>query len=125
MAGLELIFADEACALALSDEQLLAGMARFEGALARACAKSGLVASAEGEIIARICAGARFEPAALGRAARRAGTLAIPFVKQLTEQVAASSPEAARYVHFGATSQDVIDTALVLCLRGGADRILG
>jgi 3-carboxy-cis,cis-muconate cycloisomerase len=124
VAGLELTFADEACALALSDEQLLAGMARFEGALARACAKIGLVPAAEAEIIARTCAGARFEPGALARAARRAGTLAIPFVKQLTELVAASSPEAARYVHFGATSQDVIDTALVLCLRGAADRML-
>jgi 3-carboxy-cis,cis-muconate cycloisomerase len=125
MAGLELTFADEACALALSDEQLLAGMARFEGALALACAKAGLVPAAEAEIIARTCAGARFDPTSLASAARRAGTLAIPFVKQLTEQVAASSPEAARYVHFGATSQDVIDTALVLCLRGAAERILG
>lgn len=124
MAGLELTFADEACALALSDEQLLAAMARFEGALARACAKAGLVPSAEAEIIARVCARARFDAGALARAARRAGTLAIPFVKELTEQVAADSPEAARYVHFGATSQDVIDTALVLCLRPAADRIL-
>ena len=125
MAGLELTFADEACALALSDEQLLAGMARFEGALARACAKTGLVPAAEAEVIARTCACARFDAAALASAARRAGTLAIPFVKQLTEQVAAHSADAARYVHLGATSQDVIDTALVLCLRGAADRILG
>jgi 3-carboxy-cis,cis-muconate cycloisomerase len=124
VAGLELTFADEACALALSDEQLLAGMARFEGALARACARTGLVPAVEAEIIGRICASARFEPSALARAARRAGTLAIPFVKQLTDLVAASSPTAARYVHFGATSQDVIDTALVLCLRAAADRIL-
>jgi 3-carboxy-cis,cis-muconate cycloisomerase len=125
MAGLDLTFADEACALALSDEQLLAAMARFEGALARACARTGLVPAAEAEIIARVCEGARFEAGALARAARHAGTLAIPFVKRLTEQVAAASPEAARYVHFGATSQDVIDTALVLCLRNAADRILG
>jgi 3-carboxy-cis,cis-muconate cycloisomerase len=125
VAGLELTFADEACVLALSDEQLLGGMARFEGALARACAKTGLVPVAEAEIIARVCVAARFEPGALARAARGAGTLAIPFVRQLTEQVAAESPEAARYVHFGATSQDVVDTALVLCVRKAADRILG
>ena len=36
MAGLELIFADEVCARALADDQLLAAMARFEAALARA-----------------------------------------------------------------------------------------
>ena len=60
----------------------------------------------------------------LAPAARRASTLAIPFVKQLTEKVAAISPEAARYVHFGATSQDVIDTGVVLCLGPATQRVL-
>lgn len=124
MAGLELIFADEACAEALSDEKLLAAMAGFEAALALASAGAGLVPEAAAQAIARVCAVARFDPGTLARAARRAGTLAIPFVKQLTEQVAAVSPEAARHVHFGATSQDVIDTALVLCLQPAAARIL-
>jgi len=124
VAGLELTFADEACADALSDAKLLAAMASFEAALARASAHAGLVPEAAAETIGRVCAAARFDPGALARAARRAGTLAIPFVKQLTEQVAAVSPEAARQVHFGATSQDVIDTALVLCLQPAAARIL-
>ena len=53
--------------------------------------------------------------------ARQAGTLAIPFVKELTAQVPG---EAARYVHFGATSQDVIDTAVVVCLKEAAHRVL-
>jgi 3-carboxy-cis,cis-muconate cycloisomerase len=124
MAGLDLTFADEECAQALSDERLLAAMARFEGALATATAKAGLVPQEEADIIARVCARCRFDPGALARAARSAGTLAIPFVKQLTDQVAAESAHAARYVHFGATSQDVIDTALVLCLRPAAQRLL-
>jgi 3-carboxy-cis,cis-muconate cycloisomerase len=124
MAGLELIFADEQCARALSDEQLLAAMARFEGALAIASASANLLPQEDAKIIARVCATARFDADALARAARRAGTLAIPFVKELTAQVAAVSPQAARHVHAGATSQDVIDTGVVLCLRPAAQRIV-
>ncbi|MBN0595856.1 hypothetical protein JTM42_35830, partial [Pseudomonas aeruginosa] len=55
------------------------------------------------------------------KAAVGAGNLAIPLVKQLTAQVKAQDPEAARYVHWGATSQDAIDTGLVLQLRGALD----
>jgi 3-carboxy-cis,cis-muconate cycloisomerase len=98
-------------------------MARFEGALARASARAGVVPAAEADVIAHVCECARFDSAALARAARRAGTLAIPFVQRLTGEVAALSPQAARYVHFGATSQDVIDTAVVLCAGNAARRI--
>jgi 3-carboxy-cis,cis-muconate cycloisomerase len=117
--SLQNIFLDEACAGAMSDERLLAAMARFEAALARATAPA-----AEAEVIARVCASAKFDTVALARDARRAGALTIPFVKRLTEQVAAVSPDAARWVHFGATSQDVIDTAVVLCLKDASKRIL-
>lgn len=117
-------FQDEACAELFSDARLLAAMARFEGALAEASAKAGIVSASDAKVIAQVCAGARFDAAALARDARRAGTLAIPFVKSLTAQVAAVSPEAARWVHFGATSQDVIDTAVVLCLREGSAHVI-
>lgn len=96
-------------------------MARFEGALARACAKHGIVPAAHAEAISRVCEGAQFDAAALAREGR-AGTLAIPFVKHLLAQVGAVSPEAARHVHAGATSQDVIDTAVVLCLKPACAR---
>lgn len=115
-------FLDETCAELFSDTRLLAAMARFEGALAGAAA--GIVSAADAKVIAQVCAGAKFDAAALARDARRAGTLAIPFVKSLTAQVAAVSPEAARWVHFGATSQDVIDTAVVLCLRESSARVI-
>jgi 3-carboxy-cis,cis-muconate cycloisomerase len=121
--SLELLFADEVCAGLLSDEKLLAAMARFEGALARAAARHGLLPAAHAEIISRVCDGAQFDATALARAGR-AGTLAIPFVKQLTAQVAAVSAEAARHVHAGATSQDVIDTAAVLCLKPACARVV-
>jgi len=123
VAGLELIFADQQCAEALTDERLLAAMARFEGTLALACARAGLLSGEDAKIIARVCETTGFDAARLARAARRAGTLAIPFVKELTAQVAAVSPEAARHVHAGATSQDAIDTGMVLCLREAAERI--
>jgi 3-carboxy-cis,cis-muconate cycloisomerase len=97
-------------------------MARFEGALARASARQGLLPAAQAEIISRVCDRAQFDAVALAHEGR-AGTLAIPFVKQLTAQVAAVSAEAARHVHAGATSQDVIDTAVVLCLKPACARV--
>jgi 3-carboxy-cis,cis-muconate cycloisomerase len=97
-------------------------MARFEGALARASARLGLLPATHAETISRVCDQAQFDIAALAREGR-AGTLAIPFVKQLTAQVAAVSPEAARHVHAGATSQDVIDTGAVLCLKPACERL--
>src|SRR3954470_309152 len=98
-------------------------MARFEGALARASARHGFVPASHAEVISRVCEAATFDMAALAREGRD-GTLAIPFVKQLMAQVAAVSKEAAREVHAGATSQDVIDTAVVLCLKPACSRVL-
>ncbi len=55
--------------------------------------------------------------AELARGAKLAGNIAIPLVKALTALVAQSDKDAARYVHWGATSQDAIDTGCVLQLR--------
>ena len=63
------------------------------------------------------CEARRFDLPAIGQAAASAGNLAIPLIKELTDLVAKSNKEAARYVHWGATSQDAIDTGLVLQLR--------
>lgn len=120
--SLELIFCDERCAAALSDDSLLAAMARFEGALARSSARVGIFEVRHAETIAAVCERAVLDASAMANEARHAGTLAIPVVKALTKQVAAVSPEAARFVHFGATSQDVSDTALVLCLKLCSER---
>jgi 3-carboxy-cis,cis-muconate cycloisomerase len=122
--SLQHAFWDEVCAEALSDDRLLAAMARFEGALAKASVEAGFVPAAAADVIAKVAAQAKFDAAAIGKASRRSATLAIPFVKSLTEQVGAVSPDAARYVHFGATSQDLIDTAVVLCLGPASARIL-
>ena len=98
-------------------------MARFEAALAIASARAGLIPPSHAERIAQVCQGAQFDAAALARQARTASTLAIPFVKALTSKVAAASAEAARHVHFGATSQDVVDTATALCLKDAGARL--
>ncbi|HLX79454.1 MAG TPA: lyase family protein [Burkholderiales bacterium] len=124
MSALQYAFWDDACAEALSDANLLSAMARFEGALALASARAGVVPDAAARAIAEVAASAMFDAAALAPAARRASTLAIPFVKELTSQVARKSADAARYVHFGATSQDAIDTGVVLCLVAGSARAL-
>lgn len=98
-------------------------MARFESALAVASANAGFFATTHAETIATACARATFDFPALAKEARTAGTLAIPFVRALTKRVASVSAEAARFVHFGATSQDVMDTAVALCLKEAAARI--
>lgn len=95
-------------------------MARFEGALAIASARAGVFPEAHAHLIQEASGKASFDAIALAREARTAGTLAIPFVAALRAQVPA---EAARYVHFGATSQDVMDTAVALCLKQAAARI--
>src|SRR3954465_5727719 len=123
MAGLELTFADETCAEALADEKLLAAMARFESALALASAQAGLISQADAQTIARVCAEFRPDAGALARPARTAGTLAIPFVDELSAQVRRGSPSAAVVVHGGAASQDVMDSGLVLGVRPACTRI--
>jgi 3-carboxy-cis,cis-muconate cycloisomerase len=107
------------------DATTLQHMLDFEAALARAEAATGAIPADAAEPIARACKVEAFDLAALAEAATRSGNLAIPLVKALTAHVATSDAAAARYVHWGATSQDVIDTAAMLSLRAGVDALLG
>lgn len=111
-----------------SDLSLLQGMLDFEAALARAQAACGVIPATAVEPIAAACHAQAYDWQALAEAARPAGNLAIPLVKHLTARVKLVDPDAARYVHWGATSQDVIDTGLVLQLRAALNhtqRMLG
>ncbi len=92
-------------------------MLEFEAALVRAQAAEGLVPAAAAQAIAGVCKAELFDVAAIAQASGRAGSLAIPLVQRLTETVALFDSEAAGYVHWGSTSQDVIDTAMALLLR--------
>jgi 3-carboxy-cis,cis-muconate cycloisomerase len=105
------------------DETLIAAALRFEAALARAAAAEGLIPAAAATVIATTCAEARFDLASLAEEAARAGTLAIPLVKRLRDLVAARDESAAAFVHFGATSQDLADTVLMLQAKAGADLV--
>lgn len=106
------------------DATTLQHMLDFEAALARAEAATGVIPRAAVDAIAKAGNAESFDMADLAEAATRSGNLAIPLVKALTSAVAKSNPEAARYVHWGATSQDVIDTAVMLTLRAGIDVLL-
>lgn len=107
----------DALTAVFSDEQLVQGMLDFEAALAKAQARCGIIPLEAVEPIVAACQAQRLDFPALAAAAANAGNLAIPLVKQLTQVVKASAPEAARYVHWGATSQDAIDTGLMLQLQ--------
>jgi 3-carboxy-cis,cis-muconate cycloisomerase len=106
------------------DSALLQNMLDFEAALARAEAATSVIPKNAADPIGNACKADTFDFAALAEAATRSGNLAIPLVKALTANVAKADTEAARYVHWGATSQDVIDTAAMLTLRAGIDALL-
>lgn len=107
----------------LSDESRVAGMLRFEAALAMAEARFGVIPEGSARKIAERCRADQFDLAAIATEAARAGNIAIPLVNMLTEAVASDDKQAARFVHWGATSQDAIDTGLVLQLRDALDLI--
>src|SRR6202048_1793717 len=106
------------------DAAYLQHMLGFEAALARAEAATGVIPASAADPIAKACKAGLFDLGALAEAATRSGNLAIPLVKALTADVAEADPVAARYVHWGATSQDVIDTATMLGLRAAIDALL-
>jgi len=106
------------------DEVYLQHMLDFEHALARAEAAVGIIPASAVVSIAKACHAESFDRAALAEAAVHAGNLAIPLVKMLTVKVASADPSAARYVHWGATSQDVIDTATMLGLRAAINALI-
>ncbi|VXC82043.1 3-carboxy-cis,cis-muconate cycloisomerase [Pseudomonas sp. 8Z] len=93
------------------------GMLDFEAALARAEARVGLIPAEAVAPIEAACKAEFYDYPALAQAIATAGNSAIPLVKALGKRIAATAPEAERYVHLGATSQDAMDSGLVLQLR--------
>jgi 3-carboxy-cis,cis-muconate cycloisomerase len=106
-----------------SDRSILQAMLDFEAALARAQAALQVIPQSAADAIARAARADDLDAGAMAAAALRAGTPAIPLVQQLTERVRLLDRAAAGCVHWGATSQDVCDTALVILL-GRARSIL-
>ena len=106
-----------------SDENRLRRMLDFESALASAEAVCGLIPESAATAIAAACRVKMLDLQAVRDGAARTGTLALPLVRQLTEAVKNQDAEAAKYVHWGATSQDVIDSGFMLQVREGLELV--
>jgi 3-carboxy-cis,cis-muconate cycloisomerase len=99
----------------LSDEAEVRAMLAVEAALARAQGEAGLIPADAAEALARGIEGAEVEPRDLGVGTARDGAP----VPALLGLLRARLPvEAAGWLHWGATSQDIVDTALMLRVRG-------
>lgn len=99
-----------------SDTGRFASWLSFEAALARAQSSLGVIPESVGAAVTAAAHTDNLDPAAMKDHFERVGFAILPLVKQL---VAACPEDAARYVHWGATTQDVLDTGLVLQMRGG------
>jgi 3-carboxy-cis,cis-muconate cycloisomerase len=111
----------DAMAAAVSDIAWLAAMLRFEAGLATVQGRQGLISDDAALRIVAACDPARFDVAALGREAVASASPVVPLVAALRRAV---GQEAAPLVHRDATSQDVMDTAMMLIARDGLDILL-
>ncbi|HEV8638673.1 MAG TPA: 3-carboxy-cis,cis-muconate cycloisomerase [Chloroflexota bacterium] len=114
------LFTTPAMAAVFSAEARVRRMLDFEAALARAQARAGVIPPEAAAAIGASCRVELFDLDALAREAAVAGTPVIPLARMLGDLVGG---EAVRYVHWGATSQDAIDTGMVLQARDGIDRL--
>ncbi|HET6264141.1 MAG TPA: lyase family protein [Usitatibacter sp.] len=92
-------------------------MLAFESALAAAQAAEKVIPAPAATAIAAACSSLQIDADALVAEGKRSASLAVPLVRLLRQEVARASREHAAHVHLGATSQDVLDTAVVLCLK--------
>ena len=119
------LLGDADAAACFSGRAQLQAMLDVEAALAAAEADVGVVPAS---CVAPIQAAARaelYDPDRLAAEATEAGNPVIPVVRHLTARVAESDAQAARFVHWGATSQDILDTGLVLQLRAAVPGAIG
>lgn len=108
------LFRDDELAAIFSDAQFVRELLRVEGALARAQGTLGLIPTDAAETIYRTCSTAMIDLKALARGVERDGLPITALIKEIQTQVGS---DAASYVHFGATTQDIMDTAFVLQSR--------
>jgi 3-carboxy-cis,cis-muconate cycloisomerase len=108
------VFGSDAMRAILDERVALAGMLAVEAALARAQARLGLIPAEAARVITDAADIDRLDMAALAAATRNMGFPTVGLVKQLS---ALAGAEAGRWTHYGATTQDILDTALVLQLR--------
>jgi 3-carboxy-cis,cis-muconate cycloisomerase len=102
---------------AMGEHAFLQRMLDVEAALARAQARLSIIPAAAAVAITEAASDAsRLDRAAMAAATRNTGYPVVALVKQLT---ALAGPDAGRWTHWGATTQDIMDTAVVLQVRDG------
>ena len=106
---------------AFSAQAWLQALLDFEAALSRVQARAGRVPQRAADAIAAACRAEHFDAESLARATAAAGNPVIPLVRALVESL---PREASDFVHLGATSQDALDTALMLLCQKALDRVL-
>ncbi len=121
---LEPLFGDPEVTALFSARAQLQTLLDVEVALAEALAETGTIPKRAVDPIRAAARAEWYNIAAIAAGAARAGNVIIPLVEALTARVGQTDPEAARFVHWGATSQDILDTALVLQLRSAVSLIL-
>ena len=100
-----------------SPQEQLRAMMRFEWALTCALEKQGLAEAGSGAVLHALLDAHFVNIDAMESEAKQVGNISIPFVRQLTAAVKARDERCSRAIHLGATSQDLVDTALVLQMR--------
>ena len=117
------LFTDPEVDQVFTDEAIIRAMLRFEGALVQAQADIRLVPIQYADLIEHLCQNAQIDSHKVTALARDAGNPVIPLVRELSDLVSSVDPEAAKFVHLGATSQDVVDTAVMLQLKPALGKI--
>ncbi|MBC3846303.1 3-carboxy-cis,cis-muconate cycloisomerase [Winogradskyella echinorum] len=100
-----------------SDRSAIAKLLQVEAALAIAQAEVGIIPDSAAKIISDCCVIDAIDTISLKNDIVLGGNVAIPLVKQLTKIIKNRDFEASKYVHLGATSQDIIDTATILTIK--------
>jgi 3-carboxy-cis,cis-muconate cycloisomerase len=112
---------DERAGALLSEESFLAAMVAVEAAWLDALVAGGVAPAGAKDDLQGLVTGA--DVTALAEAAESTGNPAAPLAALLRERVAPRNELAARWLHRGLTSQDVVDTALVLVVRDAVRRL--
>ena len=107
------VFGEPKFVAAFSPARTVATWLEVEMALARAQAEHGVIPASAAEAIRRELAAVEIDHGQLSEGTRLVGYPILPLLQQL----ARTSPEVAAWLHFGATTQDIMDTAVVLLLR--------
>jgi 3-carboxy-cis,cis-muconate cycloisomerase len=106
----------------VGDEAWLRAMLDAEAALAVAAGRLGLIDPDDAAAVAAACARLEVTPAEIGAEAASSGTPVVPMLARLRMAL----PDGARHaVHFGATSQDIVDTAVMLVVSRARPLLLG